>query len=90
LKVIGRCGNFTLAAHRYGRELLELPSTSFFGGTKGGVERQNFDPKINIKFTFTTKHRTLLLLLLRYKMAPGMGLSLLPRNIQMAEKRPIY
>jgi hypothetical protein len=57
----------------------ELPSTSFFGGTKtGGVERQNFNPKINIKFTFTTNHRTLLLLLLRYKMAPGMCLSLLP------------
>jgi hypothetical protein len=90
LKVIERCGNFTLAVHRYVRELLELPSTSFFGGTQGGVERQNFNPKINIKFTFTTKHRTVLLLPLPYKMAPGMCLSLLPQNIQTAGKSPIY
>ena len=53
---------------------------------QGGVERQNFNPKINIKFTFTTKHRTLLLLLLRYKMAPGMCLSLFPRNIQRSKE----
>jgi hypothetical protein len=91
LKIIGRCVNFTLAVYGYVMELWGASSASFFGGTKaGGLERQNFNPKINIKFTSTTKHRTLLLLLLGFKMAPGMSSSLLPRNIQMAEKRPIY
>jgi len=32
--VIGKYGNFTLAVHRYVGDLLELSSTSFFGGTK--------------------------------------------------------